>query len=504
MFSSQALRCALALLLGCLALAISAPAAAAVSCTVTGTLKLEPLDAYYCDTNHSQDCSAWKEVDLDVARGSSAKPLRYMQVEISQNQVFLARTFTSSTGWYSKAVTLPGSTCAGQNLEITYKPRRVHESDINASTPRFRFQIVAYDPTKSEDQMTSIWYHQQAVTATGSTTTVNVTWGTNSNDHFVRVVNLYYQANSALTEMVSWHSRLSSHFASTNLGAGGVARILFGPGASGRGGQVGLPGWLVKMGYDVYNNGIFVRHELGHLARHAIHDKACDWTGCMTTNYRYVSGYHADSCEYGSNATDEALAAFFAVRSIVGNTTNAWECNLGDATNQDLCNERTTWTLDADKTLGRDAFVAIGDRWVTSSAHCKRVRRDQGCDNCAIDAQGFCTNSGLYGWRNRVQVTRFLWDLVDSSNDGGHDGIYYSMNGLLAKLAGMPTSFGTDGSCRESERASVSDCHPAIDGEVPTISTGSRDAYNARDIRDLFTEDTAWVASINCASFASD
>ena len=38
----------------------------ATTCTINGTVKIEPIDQYYCDPDVSgMDCSGWREVDLD-------------------------------------------------------------------------------------------------------------------------------------------------------------------------------------------------------------------------------------------------------------------------------------------------------------------------------------------------------------------------------------------------------------------------------------------------------
>ncbi|MCC6215346.1 MAG: hypothetical protein IT376_10785 [Polyangiaceae bacterium] len=475
----------------------------AVTCTIQGTVKIEPLDSYYCDTNHSQDCSGWTQVDLDAARGAQAKPIRYMAIEIWQGSSFLGLMHSNSVGSYSKSFALPGSTCSGQGIQLRWVMRRVHESDVSASNPRYRFKINVYEPGEAEEDMLTVWYTSSNITLSGSTHTHNPTVGTTIN-HTTRLFNLYYTADSAIGEMVTWSPRIATHFASTSAAAGGVTRILFGDGWPVGGGDMGAANskwWHVLVGYSAFNKGSFIRHEFGHLVRHAIHDKLCNWeTACSTSNLRGSSNWHLDSCEYGSNAMDEGLAGFFAARSVTSNSNNSWTCACGDTANQDVCSE-TAATLSTDGRIAQCPgmaldFIAIGDRWVTTTAHCVPLQTARGCPG---------TNRSIYGWRNVVQASRFLWDLIDTSTDGGYDTVSYSIQSLIGYMETMPTNYGVDGSCDESERASPDQCVPTVDGDIPVApTTGTRDAYNVRDFRDMLPADTSWVASINCASFATD
>lgn len=75
--------------------------ASAVTCTISGVAKVEPLDAYYCDSNQGANCSGWLVTDLDAARGASAKPMPYMRIEIWQGSTFLAKTHSGASGTYS-------------------------------------------------------------------------------------------------------------------------------------------------------------------------------------------------------------------------------------------------------------------------------------------------------------------------------------------------------------------------------------------------------------------
>lgn len=483
--------------------------ALAVTCTINGTVAVEPLDGYYCDTSAASNCTGWREQNLDQARGTNAKKLQYMRIEIwrANNTVYLAKAHTSSTGAYSVSFTLPGSTCSGQSVTIQHWMQRIHESDVQVWPPRYRFSITAYQAGVSESQMLAVWRVNQNVTLTGPTTAVAVTFGANTS-LASRLANIYYTANSAIKEIVTWTTRLSGHFASTSGGNNGIFRLIYGPDNAGVGGAMNPWDWAVVLGYDAYNRGATIRHELGHAVREAMHDRTCQFIGCSTYDLNYSGNYFLDSCEYGSAAFNEGFANFIAVTSVTTHDTNAWICSCSDNANQDVCSELSNGTVSGDGRIDCGGlftdFVAIGDRWVTSTAWCKKVRESLGCSGCTQDSNGFCTNGSLFGWRNVVQVTRFLWDLVDTSTDGGYDSIDYTMGGLISAIQGMPQGYGVDGSCRESERALPSECNPSTNGAPVTGGAGSRDAYDVRDISDLLPEDETWVRSINCVSLATD
>ena len=129
-----------------------------------------------------------------------------------------------------------------------------------------------------------------------------------------------------------------------------------------------------------------------------------------------------------------------------------------------------------------------------------------GCSGCPTGADGYCIPlyGALAGWRNNIQVMRFMWDLIDASTDGGWDSVDYTAGSLVTAMQSMPTGFGVDGSCRESERPPGQSCNPAVNGDPVSGGTGSRDAYNPRDISDLLPEDLTNVMDINCVGFATD
>lgn len=487
-------------------LTFGAARAWAVTCTITGSVAVEPLDGYYCDTNHEPSCAGWKVVDLDSARGAAAKRLPYMRIEIWQGSTFVGKTHSVADGTYTASFTLPGATCAGQVVQVQHWMQRIHEADLNAGTKRYRFSVVVYQNGVAEADMLTIWKPSMNVTLTGSSTSVATTF-TAGSALSQRLANMYFIANSAITEIVTWTTGLSNSFAHTSGGSNGIFRILFGPDYGGNGGNAGPQTWLIRVGYDTYNLGSIVRHELGHIVREASHNRQCYFNGCSSYGYNYNWGIDMNSCEYGSAAFNEGIATFFGVRSATGSDTNVWDCGCADDANQDTCSEAANAPLGVDG-IGScsgayQSFIAIGDRWITSSSACKRLRVDGGC-NCTVGGDGFCANSVPHGWRSIVQVPRFLWDMIDTSSDNGFDDTDLGTNQFVDLLASMPTGFGVDGSCRESERSNPAQCNPAIDGAPVTGGTGSRDAYNPRDMSDLIPGDQSWEMTINCVGLATD
>jgi hypothetical protein len=192
--------------------AISSIANAAVDCTVCGYMRYEPVDYYYCDTdrftgsNGTPSCSGWLETDLDEKRSASgrAAPLKYMLVEIrNTGGALLGKTHTSASGYYSKTISLPGSSCTNQSVKIRRVLQRVHENDRFVSTPRYRFRIV--DRTQFGTH-----YTDYTKTLAGATTTCNLTRTANSTTEISRGFSTYFTMNSAMTEAVRWSSNINS------------------------------------------------------------------------------------------------------------------------------------------------------------------------------------------------------------------------------------------------------------------------------------------------------
>jgi hypothetical protein len=494
---------------------ISGLASATVTCNIGGNFKVEPMDGFYCDTNHDPNCAGWAVIDLDAARGASAKAMRYMRVEFWQNGVFLKKVHTNSTGAYFTTLTLPGSTCVGQVITTQLWMERLHEDDLLSPTLRYRFAITVFDQLPPADGtfMTSRWTLNKPTTLTATTTIVNYLfpWTPSTNPSLeTRLVNLYFVLDQAIGDIATWTANLDANFQSTSGAANGIFRVVYGPNLQGNGGNYGST-WFVQVGYGTYNQSEIVRHELGHAVREAFHDRTCTIGNCTSYNYSFSGNYGTESCEYGAAAFNEGLASFIGVRSATAtNDTNAWSCRCANNANQDVCSEVAAGSLTSDGVRACPAgspigsqFYAIGDRWITNSGHCKRVQSAQGC-GCPADGAGYCLSTSVYGWRNWIQVQRYLWDIVDTSTDSGLDTTDESITTFAWAMEGTPTGYGVDGSCRESERASAVNCNPGVDGQPVTSGTGSRDAYNTHDISDLIAGSQSSLESINCVAHATD
>ena len=135
------MRTATLFLLVSLAVLIPARDASASSCNVSGYMRVESQDPYYCDTDYL-NCQNWNEVDLDVKRGLTASPLAYMPVQIKKTDgTLLKTTYTNTNGYYSAWFNLSGS-CSGQTVQVVNWFKRVHEDDTGVeSNPRYRFRV---------------------------------------------------------------------------------------------------------------------------------------------------------------------------------------------------------------------------------------------------------------------------------------------------------------------------------------------------------------------------
>lgn len=201
-----------------------------------------------------------------------------------------------------------------------------------------------------------------------------------------------------------------------------------------------MDGWTILLQYDTYNRGSLIRHEFGHGVREALHDRICGFAGCSSYNYNFVDGYTSESCEYGSAAFNEGIATFFGIRSATVHDTNVWDCRCRDNNNQGIRSQTSNSLTTPDRVQEcanqSGEFVGVGDRWIVSSATCKRLKKASGCNECLAGGDGYCTSlwNGLLGWRNSIQVARFLWDLIDTSTDGGSDNVDYTAGSLITKM----------------------------------------------------------------------
>jgi hypothetical protein len=149
-------------------------------------------------------------------------------------------------------------------------------------------------------------------------------------------------------------------------------------------------------------------------------------------------------------------------------------------------------------------WAGIGDDWSNATSTCVNLEAAQGCDcGAACDAGEDQAN----GWRNAVQISRFLWDLIDS-NDEGTDDTDLSMADMVALFEGMPCVGdyrSVDGSCEEQAPVPPATCNPdeATDGGAPR-SGPSRDSFNCFDIAELVPGSQTGERTLNCVQDAPD
>jgi len=109
-----------------------------------------------------------------------------------------------------------------------------------------------------------------------------------------------------------------------------------------------------------------------------------------------------------------------------------------------------------------------------------------------------------------VDVVRFFWDVLDTSDDttlgGLSDDTDLRMNSLTAAFEGMPctgTDFGVSGSCNEFD-LSATTCAPASDTAAPVGWTRSRDSYNVFDLGLIIAGDQTNERKTNCVGDAAN
>src|SRR5262245_27100675 len=123
------LKAFLSALIAAAALLFASVSQANVSCTIGGSILLDSSDSYYCDTGvlGTTACSGWREKDLDSTR----VPLGFMEVCVMSG-LAPSCTISNASGNWSRTVTLSGSQCAGQELEVRYYFSRGNENDVAA------------------------------------------------------------------------------------------------------------------------------------------------------------------------------------------------------------------------------------------------------------------------------------------------------------------------------------------------------------------------------------
>lgn len=425
------------------------PAAAAVMCTLNGTLRYEPVDTYNCDTDFMA-CNEWRETDLDKRRGANASPLEYMRVEILDSNaavVPLKVTHTNATGAYSATFPLDGNTCTGRVVFLRKKYMRVHESDIAAATPRYRFRIVDATPQENVRMITS-----EPVTLGGPTSTFNQLFPATNTTINGRAHAVYYTMNSAVREIATWSTNLSTRLASTVPTE--QQPIVLDPSVTGNSATYSDPAGRGRMmlGYDSYRAGGIIRHELGHWVHQLAHKRLQAHT-CFSYQRDGMEAHSYNTCEYSFAASMEGLAHFFAVRSVTSNDTNAWLCAYTNAPPDECARSIANRTADFDGDGAEEAnssWIILGDAFVNQTSRCT-VPYPLGC-GCGGTNEPACTSitgRSINGGRMEGQIARFLWDVIDSNNESGDD-TDLAVQDVIAGLEAMPCSGTANGSCNEA------------------------------------------------------
>jgi hypothetical protein len=358
---------------------------------------------------------------------------------------------------------------------------RRHETD----TSRYRFRLSAVDGSDKGAPM--------PVLLTGATTN----WPylqprTDTTSAIAHQFAVYFSANSAVSQMVTWNSTLNTRFAGTT--ASNILKMVVDASYTSDSGTTPSG---ISIRYSSFRAGGTIRHELGHwvhdLALNRLQTSSCldySWSGTG------AGGTHTtSSCEWGFAATNEALATFFATRSITSADLSAWWCATESGTPQDLCsnNIANKGTTDPDGDGVASAWVILDDTGAASTSHC--AVGGASCP-CGGSGQPACTDATFrsnYGFRIETNIARFLWDMVDTNNEASQDDSDLGVSDIVAMLVGMPCSASSaDGNCNEPN---PSPCTAA-----------SRDKYNAYDFSDLLVNPTSETTerALNCVSGAVD
>lgn len=515
----------------------SLPVARAVSCTVQGTIRIESMDTYYCDPDIAGiNCTGWKETDLDDKHEANAPPMRYAYILVTDtSNNTLAQTYTNGSGFYSTpSFSLPA--CSG-NI-------RLHAFLVRVDPANFPLYGYFRISANSAQELTQGRYWTEALT--GSTTTIDKTVQSGSNPtEFQRAATVYHTAESAISEIRTWSTNLANRFyGSFAIDGTGMPRICYDDSPDclpAGGGLAQQANWRILLAYSAYNFGSITRHEIGHLVHFAVHNRnmtlSCDSTGMLSSPPVPEVG-----CEYGYNAVVEGLPSYFAVMSIVTSVTSntgngAFLCKCAGATNsdQDRCSDAAAAVgSDSDAITqcagGTDSsFQGYGDDFVTTG-RCARLRpgrtaygcecldgSDPGtnCDDypavpemCPDDLSPFneCDDYAALGWRNTIQVGRYLWDVMDTKNESSQDDVDLTREEIIAAFESMPCTAGQEHSCNEPN---TSPCVPNPAGApLPPPSDQTRDSYNVADI--AWRLWTSWGGNhdsekaLNCVDGADD
>lgn len=451
-----------------------ASSALAVTCTLNGSLRYQPADNYYCDTNHfsAASCTGWREVNID----SGDQPMKYMLVEIrtTQNGAPAAITHTNSSGTFSVAI--PNLPSCSTSVWVAPKYRRIHESDLAVGSPRYRFRLTDINHSDLSSPMPA------PLNGTPTSSWSNI-MARAQNDIHGRAHAVYYTMNSAVTEIVTWSTNLSTRLASSNIAS--VQKVMVDSSllSESTTSASSAGDGTIALNWDAYRRGGTIRHELGHWIHQLTHNRAMT-ASCYSDAYNNVTNHDVHTCEYGYTATIEAMATFFAVRSITSADQNAWHCK-STSTTQDRCNNEIADTTDSDGvTL---SWSVIGDRIANAVSKC--VTLDSASCGCGASCGTQAWKDGQ-GFRVETQIARFFWDMLDANNDSGLDDTNITMSTLVGVIQGMSCTGAVDGSCNE---ANVNPC-----------TAGKRDAYNVYDYDQLIANNQSGERTLNCVTGAID
>jgi hypothetical protein len=392
-----------------------------------------PVERYYCDSDF-QDCSGWLEQDLDRKTGASARPLRFMRISLWNSAGRrLATTFTNASGWFSATFSMPGASCNGQNVRVQRELVRVHEADVALGSPRYRFQVV--------DGSHALYAASRTVTLSGSSTAASYTLPRTDTTVFLRATNLFYTAESALTEIVNWSSTLKSRLSYPD--AAGSHKYILDP--SNPDGSYcesdETQSGDVYMGYNDYAAGGVIRHELGHWVQAAFHDFQQS-NRCLNYTRNDAAGNHGfTTCEYSYASNKEAVASFIAVRSITATDKNAWYCQYGSSTVQGKCSQDVAsraGDTDNDGINPYTMWFILGDTYANAASRCVVATVSCACGGVGQPACNTQATKNANGFRNEVQPARLYWDILDTNNEGSDD-VDLSMGQFVTGILAMPS-----------------------------------------------------------------
>lgn len=483
---------------------LCASAALAETCTVTGTYRSEPVDLYYCDTNH-MNCSGWLQTNLDQMRDTSAAPVRYIRVLVrSTSGTTLATTHTNASGTFTttfESTALPNApaVCRGQSVILRTEFVRLDERDLLAATKRYRFRIV------NRNDVLQSHARRDTFPPTGATLTSPYTQRIrrDANDVIVEdALNHYYSAyhimDAAVGEAINWSTNLRDRLTSSVITEQQPVVMDINWNSAPTTDSSSTQRGKIWMPWTGYRAGGVLRHEFGHWVHQLVHNRQQARGTCVDGRYPSYQAppppvgavnHGVGSCEYGYTATLEGMATFFGVRSVTSADTSVWMCYYASGPDDACARAVQSRDSDADRDGVHANWQILGDLHADRPSRCA-VPESTSC-GCGAD----CATQGqknLRGYRVETQVARFMWDLIDAGADsGGVDTVDHSMNSLVTPLQRM--------SCDSSRLGLDNTCN-----EATLSGSCNLDAYNVYDISAQLPTDETQVRRLNCVAEARD